>query len=75
MESNKRSIIKALTWRFVAIPVTIFVTYSFTKEPVLAMGIGFVDAVIRTVAYYSHERLWNRTSYGRRLSGSPVARV
>ena len=64
IESHRRSIVKALTWRVIATLVTTLVVYSFTREVVLAMGIGFVDAAIKMVAYYLHERLWNRINFG-----------
>ena len=66
MESHRRSIVKAISWRIIATLVTFLVAYLFTKEAVLAMGIGFGDAIIKIGAYYSHERLWNRISFGRR---------
>ncbi len=66
MESHKRSIVKTMTWRIVATFVTILIVYLFTREVVLALGIGFVDTTIKIVAYYSHERLWDRTDFGRR---------
>ncbi len=66
MESHKRSIIKAVTWRIIATSVTTLVIYLFTREVVLAMGVGFVDAAIKIFAYYSHERLWERIGWGRK---------
>ena len=65
MESHKRSIVKALTWRVTATLVTTLVVYSLTREVVLAMSVGFVDAAIKILAYYSHERLWDRINFGR----------
>ncbi len=66
MESHKRSILKAVTWRVIATLVTFLVAYLFTKEVVLSMSIGFGDALIKIFAYYSHERLWDRISFGRK---------
>ena len=66
MESRKRSIIKAVTWRITATLITFLVAYLLTKEVVLAMGIGFLDASIKILAYYGHERLWNRIDFGRK---------
>lgn len=66
MESHRRSIIKAMTWRIIASLVTLSVAYLFTKEIVLSMGIGFVDAILKIVTYYYHERLWNKIGYGRK---------
>jgi adenylylsulfate kinase len=66
MESHRRSVVKALTWRVTATLVTTLVVYLFTRQVALAMGVGFVDAAIKILAYYLHERLWNRMNFGRR---------
>ncbi len=66
MESHKRSILKALTWRVLATMVTILVVYFLTKKVTLALGAGFIDAAIKMFAYYVHERVWDRTRFGRR---------
>lgn len=38
----------------------------FTKEVALSLGIGLADTAIKIVAYYAHERLWDRMDFGRR---------
>ena len=66
MESHWRSIVKAISWRILATLVTFTVALLVTKEMVVAMGIGMVDAIIKIGAYYAHERLWNRTNFGKK---------
>ena len=66
MESHRRSILKAVTWRLFATLVTTLVVYLFTKEVALALGVGLADTAIKIVAYYTHERLWDRMNFGRR---------
>lgn len=65
MESHRRSIAKALSWRLIAALITALVVFSFTTEAKLAIGIGLADSGIKIFAYYSHERLWNRIGFGR----------
>ncbi len=65
-ETHKRSVAKAVTWRFFATFVTAVVVYMFTKEVVLAASIGLVDTAIKIFAYYSHERIWDRVDFGRK---------
>ena len=67
MESHKRSIAKAMTWRIFATFVTMVVVYIFTKEVVLSVGIGLLDTAIKIFAYYSHERLWDKIGFGRKM--------
>lgn len=66
MESHKRSIAKAITWRIIAVIITTSTAYFFTREVALSLGIGMVDSVIKMFTYYGHERLWNRIEFGRR---------
>lgn len=61
MESRKRSITKALSWRIVAVCVTALTVYLFTGEVDLALEIGAADSAIKIFVYYGHERLWNKT--------------
>ena len=65
MESHRRSIAKALSWRLIAALITALIAYLFTKEATLAVGIGLADSGIKLLVYYSHERLWNRIGFGR----------
>ena len=64
-DSPGRSIAKALSWRVIATLVTATVAYAVTREIELAAAIGAVDTLIKLLAYYGHERLWNRICLGR----------
>lgn len=66
MESHKRSIAKAVSWRLIAALITAFVVFLFTREVALSAGIGIADSAIKIFTYYSHERLWNKIGFGRR---------
>ena len=45
--------------------VTTVVAYAVTKEIATAAAIGAVDTAVKLVAYYVHERVWNRISLGK----------
>ena len=66
METHRRSVAKAATWRVIATLVTMTVVYIFTREWVLSAGIGIVDTSIKIFAYYAHERFWDRLTFGRK---------
>jgi adenylylsulfate kinase len=66
MESHKRSIVKAISWRILAALITAFTVFIFTNEATLSVGVGIADSAIKLLIYYSHERLWNRSSFGRK---------
>lgn len=65
MESRRRSIAKALSWRVLAVMITTFVAYLFTEDHTFAMKIGLADSLIKLLVYYLHERAWIRAPFGR----------
>lgn len=65
METTRRSVVKALSWRFIATIITTMIVYAITGQREFAAGIGLADTVIKLFIYFGHERLWNRISYGR----------
>lgn len=65
MESHYRSILKAITWRTGGTVVTFVVAWILTQKLELAAQIGLLDTLIKIGAFYAHERIWNRLSFGR----------
>ena len=65
MESHVRSIAKAITWRAGGTLVTVVVAWILTGNLSLAVEIGLINTVIKIGAFYAHERLWNRLSFGK----------
>lgn len=65
MESTRRSIVKALSWRFMATAITTGLVYAVTGQGEFAAGIGLADTSIKLFIYFGHERLWNRIPFGR----------
>ncbi len=65
MEAHYRSIAKALTWRAGGTVVTFAVAWIITGNFKLSAGIGLLDTIVKIGAFYFHERLWNRLSFGR----------
>jgi adenylylsulfate kinase len=65
MESHARSIAKALTWRFWAFLITALVVWVVTRRLEFAATIGLADTCIKFFAYYAHERLWLKFSFGK----------
>ena len=58
MDSHKKSILKAITWRGIATLVLAVTVYLFTEQPILSMSIAAVDVVAKFLLYYMHERIW-----------------
>ena len=69
-DSINRSIAKTITWRIIAVVITVVVSYftigaihpewpdHIVKEA--AMIIGAADMLIKMVMYFIHERLWTK---------------
>lgn len=65
METHFRSIIRAISWRAGGTIVTFIVVWVLAGSLDLAVRIGVLDTVIKIGAFYVHERLWNRLSFGK----------
>ena len=65
MESHFRTVLKSLTWRVAALAITTAVAWVITDEVKLAASIGIADTLIKLFAYYGHERIWLKLSFGR----------
>ncbi len=65
METHIRSIAKAITWRLGATIITFVVAWILTRKFELAAQIGVLDTAIKLGAFYMHERMWNRLSFGK----------
>ena len=63
MDSNKRSITKALTWRAVASFATFVIALTMTDNLVAATGIASIQVVVNLFLYYLHERVWNKIKW------------
>ena len=57
-DSHIRSIIKAVSWRIIAMIITGAVVYVYTGEIKKSGEISVVAGLILTFAYYLHERIW-----------------
>lgn len=63
-DSNLRSLIKTLTWRFWATPVTVMLVWIVSNDPALAFMVGLIEAVVKSLFYFLHERMWMSLSFG-----------
>ena len=58
ISSRRISLFKAISRRIFSIGVTGLVSFSITGSWQIAGAIMTIDSIIKTVAYYYHERLW-----------------
>ena len=57
-DSHIRPIIKAVSWRIIAMIITGAVVYVYTGEIKKSGEISVVAGLILTFVYYLHERFW-----------------
>ena len=65
LETRRRSIAKALSWRIAATLITASAAWILTDRIDTAIQVGLLDTSIKLFAFYGHERLWVRLPYGR----------
>jgi uncharacterized membrane protein len=64
METKKRSIAKAISWRIIATIITSFLVLFLTGAWEFAATVGLADTLLKFFIYFAHERMWNRVRYG-----------
>lgn len=63
--SKSRSFTKSLSYRVFGTLTSFAVVYVITGKGSLATLIAFWETVVKVGVYYWHERVWDRTSWGR----------
>ena len=64
LETKKRSFMKSITWRILAILILAAVAYAITRDPLETTVITAITHTIKFVAYYAHERCWGLVKWG-----------
>jgi uncharacterized membrane protein len=66
MDSHKRTILKTITWRVLAIIITIVGISFFDESWGFAVTVGLIINGIKTILYYIHERIWTTIRWQRK---------
>jgi uncharacterized membrane protein len=53
-----KSIMKSVSWRIVGTIDTMIISYFITGRVTIAISIGSVEVITKTILYYFHERIW-----------------
>lgn len=64
-DTNKRSIVKTLSWRLTGSAATFGITYLISGNIQIAGSVAVVQIVANTLLYYAHERIWNKINWGK----------
>lgn len=62
LRTEQRALAKTVTWRILAVTGTIIVALIFTGSVQISIGIGTVEAILKTILYYLHERAWDKVA-------------
>lgn len=65
-ETKKRSIVKAISWRMIALVAGSITTYVVLGDLKTSIKVMIWANIVSTIVYYVHERTWNNISYGRK---------
>jgi len=65
MESNTRSLAKAVSYRLLGSATTALIVLLWTGKPGISIGAGVLDMLAKIGLYFLHERIWNHISFGR----------
>jgi uncharacterized membrane protein len=71
MDSNTRSIAKAISYRALGSLSTAGIVFVFSGDLKVSAGVGALDVVTKLALYYLHERVWNHISFGRAKAQPP----
>jgi len=66
IESKRRSIVKAISWRFFATTTTIIIVFFFFGRLDLAIVAGIFESLSKIFIYFVHERMWNKIKLGKK---------
>ena len=64
-ESQKRTIIKTMTWRVTASLTTFLIAWILTGDLLIGASIGGIEAIVKIFLYYFHERIWNNINWAK----------
>ena len=66
IETSRRSLVKGITWRFLATTTTIIIVYLFFGRLDLALAAGVLETTAKIFLYYLHERGWQKITFGKK---------
>lgn len=64
-ESHTRSVAKALSWRILGTVATTGLVFVFTRRLTVSLAVGGLEFVSKIGLFWFHERLWDRTRFGK----------
>lgn len=66
VDLHSRSLVKTITWRVVAVLVTMIAVYLYNKDIRESLIVSLSANTVKMILYYLHERFWNKINFGRK---------
>ena len=63
VDTQKRTIVKTITWRILASLTTFIIAWILTGDLLIGASIGSLEAIAKIFLYYFHERIWTNLSF------------
>ncbi|MEZ4792880.1 MAG: DUF2061 domain-containing protein [Gelidibacter sp.] len=70
--SNKRHLLKTITWRMVGTMDTMTLAWLITGNPLTGFKIGMAEVLTKMLFYFLHEKVWHRSDYGLEKRNSQI---
>ena len=65
VDSNVRSLAKAVSWRVTGTIDTFLISWLITGQALIASGIALTEIMTKIFLFWMHERVWNTIDWGR----------
>jgi len=65
MDTPLRTVVKAISWQLLGLIVITLISYSHTGSIRSAISLASTSAILGTISYIIHERLWQRIRWGK----------
>lgn len=62
--SNKRHLLKTITWRIVGTMDTMLLAWFITGNPLTGLKIGIAEVITKMLLYFFHEKIWHKSNFG-----------
>lgn len=64
VNSNRRHLLKTITWRILGTLDTMLLAWIITGDPITGLKIGLAEVLTKMGLYFLHEKVWYRTNFG-----------
>ena len=72
LQSRRRSLVKALSWRVLGSVLTFIVVFGFSRDTSLALAVTATEMLAKIALYDLHEQIWARHGFGMSGGASPT---